>query len=203
MAAMQSGFADPVGEAQAVFRAILAALSRPGRIRELPGRLTPPKPLTPELAALALALADPDAPLWLDGALAREPAIAEYLRFQSGAPIVSKPSGAAFALVRRPEDLPATELFALGSQDYPDRSTTIVLAVDSLSEGEEFAVAGPGVKGEARFSAGPLPADFAERVQANHALFPRGVDWLLAGPGRVLGLPRSSRLSRVSVREAA
>lgn len=203
MAAMQPGFADPVAEGQAVFRTILMALSRPGRRLDLPGGLTPPKPLTPELAAVALALADPGAPIWLDGALSREPAVAEYLRFQTGAPMVSKPASAAFALVRRPDELPATELFGLGSQEYPDRSTTIVLAVDTLADDGGFVVTGPGVKDEARFSAEPLPADFLERVQANHALFPRGVDWLLVGGGRVLGLPRSSRLRREPVREAA
>ena len=203
MPTMQPGFSDPVGEAQSVFRSVLAALSRPGIPRELPAALTPPAPLTPELAAVALALADPDAPIWLDATLAREPAVAEYIRFQTGAPIVSNPARAALALVRHPEALPETETFALGTQDYPDRSTTIVLAVDALADAGPFRLTGPGVKGSASFSAAPLPMDFAARVAANHALFPRGVDWLLVGAGCVLGLPRSSALSLATEAEAA
>ena len=136
-------------------------------------------------------------------ALAREPAVAEYLRFQTGAPIVSTATKAAFALVRRPDALPPTEVFALGSQDFPDRSTTIVLAVDSLSSGDRFVVTGPGVRNSVSFEAAPLPNDFCQRVRANHALFPRGVDWLLVGQGRVLGLPRSSFLTRQPNEEAA
>ena len=207
MSAMQLGFADPVAGAQAVFRATLAALSRPGTIQALPAELTPPEPLTPELAALALALADPDAPIWLGPILAGAPDVVDYLRFQTGASIVSRPETAALALVRRPEDLPPLDAFALGSQDYPDRSTTIVLAVDELSAGgpraQTFQVTGPGVKGSASFAASSLPSDFAERALANHALFPRGVDWLLVGSGGVLGLPRSARLSRHHLEEAA
>ena len=200
---MQPGFSDPVGEAQSVFRAVLTALSRPGIPRDLPAALTPPAPLTPELASVALALADPDAPIWLDATLAREPTVAEYLRFQTGAPIVSQPARAALALVRHPETLPETEAFALGTQDYPDRSTTIVLAVDAVRAGGGFELAGPGVKGSIRFGASPVPMDFAARVAANHALFPRGVDWLLVGAGHVLGLPRSSALSLAPEAEAA
>ena len=48
-----------------------------------------PLPLTPELAAIALALADPDAPVWLDGPLAGAPEVAAYLRFHTGDRIVS------------------------------------------------------------------------------------------------------------------
>ncbi|MBD0275911.1 MAG: phosphonate C-P lyase system protein PhnH, partial [Acetobacteraceae bacterium] len=69
--ALVPGFGDPVRDAQAVFRAVMDALARPGPPRALPAGLPrPPGPLAPELGAIALALADHEAPLWLDAPLA-------------------------------------------------------------------------------------------------------------------------------------
>ena len=96
------GFADPVLDAQRVFRGVMEALARPGSLQPLADLPEVPAPLTPELAAIALALADADAPLWLDAPLAGAPAVAEFLRFHTGAPIVKDPAEAAFALVADP-----------------------------------------------------------------------------------------------------
>ncbi|MCA3414980.1 MAG: phosphonate C-P lyase system protein PhnH, partial [Roseomonas sp.] len=45
MTRLTPGFADPVLDAQASFRAILEAMSRPGRIQRIEARITPPAPL--------------------------------------------------------------------------------------------------------------------------------------------------------------
>jgi alpha-D-ribose 1-methylphosphonate 5-triphosphate synthase subunit PhnH len=128
------GFADPVLDAQAAFRAVMGALARPGSVRTLPTDLSPPEPLTPELAAVALTLTDGDAPLWLDGPLAAAPAVSAFLRFHTGASIAADGREAAFALVSEPARLPPFDRFAPGLPEYPDRSTTLVLAVDRLME---------------------------------------------------------------------
>ena len=88
-----------------------------------------PHPLTGEAAAIALALFDHDTPVWLDAALAAAPDVAAWLRFRTGAPIVTEPDAAAFALVCDPRGLPPFEEFNLGTAEYPDRSTTIILQV--------------------------------------------------------------------------
>lgn len=192
-AALAPGFADPVFDAQAVFRAVLDALARPGLPRDLVADLAPPPPLTPELAAVALALADPDAPLWLDAALASSPAVAGYLRFHTGARIVADPAEAAFALVSDGGGhLPLAE-FATGTDEYPDRSATLVVAVASLTGGPALTLSGPGIRGTVDIAGGPLPAGLVEVLRANAATFPRGLDVLLVSAGRVVGIPRSSR----------
>jgi len=192
--ALELGYADPVLESQETFRAVMNALSQPGTVRSLPSRLTPPAPLTPELAAIALTLADHEAPLWLDATLAAAPSVADYLRFHTGANIVADPKLAAFALVAAPTDLPPFSVFALGLPDYPDRSTTIVLALDALDSGKEHRLVGPGIRDRATLRASALPSDFRSRWMVNHALFPRGVDLVLTSPGRVAGLPRSAMI---------
>ncbi len=191
-ASLAAGFADPVLDAQAVFRTVMDALARPGTVHALPARLAPPAPLTAELAALALTLADHEAPLWLDARLTAVPDVADYLRFHTGARIVSESQDAAFALIADPAAMPALDNFAQGVQEYPDRSTTLVLALETLSDAGGMTLAGPGIAVEARLSAAPLPADFLVRWRANRALFPCGIDLILTSPGRIAGLPRST-----------
>jgi alpha-D-ribose 1-methylphosphonate 5-triphosphate synthase subunit PhnH len=175
-----------------VFRAALDALARPGRPVALPAAgLVPPAPLTPELAALALALADADAPLWLDAPLAGSAAVPGYLRFHTGARLVADPAEAAFALISDAVATPDFETFAQGTDQYPDRSTTLILAVESFAS-SGITLKGPGIQGSVSFGADPLPADIVARLSANRTLFPRGLDLLLAGGGQVLGIPRSS-----------
>lgn len=194
VAALASGFADPVLDSQAVFRAVLNALARPGVPIALPTAIEPPAPLTPELAALALTLADSDAPIWLDERLAADGAIARFLRFHTGAPIAEAPDDAAFALITAIEKLPPLDTFATGTDEYPDRSTTLVIAVDDLHAGVPLRLSGPGIPDSVTLHAA-LPADFPDRLRANHRAFPRGVDCLLVSRGEVVGLPRSASVA--------
>lgn len=183
------GFDDPVFDAQATFRAAMAALARPGRIEPLRAALSPPAPLAPEAAALVLALCDYETPLWLDPALVRVPAVADFLRFHTGAPIVAEPTEARFAVIADTAEMPDFAAFAQGSPDFPDISATLILQVEAFTGG--LALEGPGIKGRMTFGAAPLPADFIARMGENRAAFPLGVDLLLAGAGGVAGLPRS------------
>lgn len=192
--ALAPGFADPVLDSQAAFRSVMEALARPGTIRRLPTRLAPPAPLPPGLAAIALTLADADAPIFLDAPLAAVPAVADWLRFHTGAPIVSDPKAAAFALIADAPGCRPLPDFALGDPAYPDRSTTLVLAVSRLETGAGFVLEGPGIAGSTRLDAGPLPGDFRARIAANGALFPCGVDCLLVAGDAVAGLPRTTRI---------
>lgn len=190
--ALSPGFADSVIEAQGVFRALMEALARPGRLQSLPVRLAPPAPLDAGLAAVALTLADHDAPLWLDRPLAAAPAVADWLRFHTGARIVTDPREAAFALVSDPARMPALAAFAQGEPDYPDRSTTLALACTTLSDAGGFTLEGPGIRDTARLRPAPLPEGFVAAWRQNNALFPRGVDLLLTDGARVAGLPRTT-----------
>ena len=73
--------------------------------------------------AIALTLFDHDTPIWLGAPFATD-AVASWLRFNTGCPIVADQGQSAFALVGDSAALPPLETFALGTPDYPDRSTT-------------------------------------------------------------------------------
>ena len=187
-------FADPVLDSQQTFRALMDALSRPGWAQRLQFAGQPPVPLTAELAAVTLTLADQDTLVWVDPALSTEPEVSEWLAFQTGATIVHDPGQAAFALVTGAEFLPPLSRFAGGSDEYPDRSTTVVLQVASFDGGPALRLMGPGVDGSTAIAPLGLPEDFVDQWSANRAMFPRGVDALLVAPGAVIGLPRTTRL---------
>src|SRR5262249_43118217 len=93
-------------------------------------------------------------------------------------------------IIGNPRNTPAFAEFALGSDEYPDRSVTLVLQVDRFA-GPSFHVRGPGIKSVRTFAAETLPDDFAARVAFNRELYPRGIDLILVAGERVLVLPRS------------
>jgi alpha-D-ribose 1-methylphosphonate 5-triphosphate synthase subunit PhnH len=209
---ISGGFANPVFDAQAIFRAVMDAMARPGTVQTAtiqtapiqtapiqPAKAAtrPPQPLSPGAAAVALTLCDNDTPLWLDARLKQAPAVASWLGFHAGAPLAEVPADAHFALVADPAELMALENFAQGSQEYPDRSTTLILQVDTLSGGQALILEGPGIDGTTRFAPSPLPRHFVEQWKQNRARFPRGVDLVLVAPEGIACLPRSTRIRTV------
>jgi alpha-D-ribose 1-methylphosphonate 5-triphosphate synthase subunit PhnH len=191
--AVQPAFRDPPRDAQAIFRAVMDAMARPGRIRHVAAAFTPPAPLEPAAAAILLALADYETSLWLDRALGEAAGVSEFLRFHTGAKLVGSPEQASFAVIADPAAAPLLSGFAQGTPDYPDRSTTVILQVRQLSS-EGWRLAGPGIAGEIAFSAAPLPDDFAQQLAGNRARYPLGVDVIFAAPGAIAALPRSTRI---------
>ncbi len=94
-----------------------------------------------------------------------------------------------------PQALPALDRFAFGSNEYPDRSTTLILQVESLTQGQPFELRGPGIEGTAMLRASIQPADLFERLAINAALFPRGIDLVLVADDAIVALPRTTRLA--------
>lgn len=191
---LDAGFADPVLGAQSAFRAIMEALARPGMVQRLALPAAAPEPLSPRLAAVALTLLDHDSKVWMDPELMRSPAVRDWVAFHTGAPLTERPADAAFALVTDAGLLPPLGTFSQGTDEYPERSTTIVLSVQALEGGPELRLRGPGIKDNVRISPPSLPADFASQWQQNRTRFPRGVDLLMVSGSDVLALPRTTRV---------
>jgi alpha-D-ribose 1-methylphosphonate 5-triphosphate synthase subunit PhnH len=190
-----TGFANPVQSSQAVFRNVMNALARPGSVQTMTDIVQAPSVLMPATAAVALALFDHDTPIWLDDRFAADANMASWLRFQTGAPVTTEATRAAFALVSSAKTLPDFESFGLGTPEYPDRSTTLVVQVGSLTEGDALALSGPGIRGVSTLRASTLPSDFIACMQANRALFPLGVDLLLVCGNDLVALPRSTHVA--------
>jgi alpha-D-ribose 1-methylphosphonate 5-triphosphate synthase subunit PhnH len=108
--------------------------------------------------------------------------------------LVGEPRLANFALVAAPAELPPLGAFDSGSDEYPDRSATLVLQLEALEADGPWSLIGPGVHGEARLRARGLGADFLAQWRANAKSFPRGVDLFLASGARLCALPRTTRI---------
>jgi alpha-D-ribose 1-methylphosphonate 5-triphosphate synthase subunit PhnH len=186
------GFADPVDDAQRLFRLVLDALAQPGRIVTIdaPAAL-PPGPLGRAAIGTALALLDFETPAWLDEAAERARA---HLRFHCNCPVAEVPDQAAFAFIGDPTTLPALDGFALGSDAYPDRSTTLVIEVAALSEDGRLNLSGPGIRERGWLGVAGLAADFWVERAALAPLFPRGIDLILTCGDRLAALPRTTRV---------
>lgn len=192
--ALAAGFARPVFDSQSAFRAAMDALSRPGTPVALTSDLAPPAPMTPAAAAIALALLDFEVSFWLAPSLAGGD-VGAFLRFHTGARERENAQEADFVLLDLARDALDLSAFKRGEASYPDRSATVLALVETVSHDDGPVLAGPGIKGQARLSVLPLPAGLGAQWAANHALYPLGVDMILAAPHAVLGLPRSTRIN--------
>jgi alpha-D-ribose 1-methylphosphonate 5-triphosphate synthase subunit PhnH len=120
--------------------------------------------------------------------------VTKWLKFHTGAPVVQDSSIASFALISDGAALPSLERFALGTNEYPDRSTAVILQVDGLDTGRSFELRGPGIDGVTRLQASIKPFDLFERLRMNETLFPRGIDLVLVADDAVVAIPRTTRV---------
>lgn len=199
IAELPPGFVDKVLSAQSTFRSVMDAMARPGAVQRIVPMVGTPATMMRGTAAIALTLFDHDTPLWLDARMSESSDVLKWLKFHTGAPVVQDSSIASFALVSDGCALPSLERFALGTSEYPDRSTTVIIQVDSLDSGRSFELQGPGIDGVATLQASIKPFDLFERMRCNETLFPRGIDVVLVADDSVLAIPRTTRIvSKVS-----
>lgn len=188
-------------ESQAVFRALLDALARPGRPTRLPAAAVGRAP-SPIVALLALADIEVGVAVTPDGA-----GWAAALTTATGAPVrpASEADWVAFLVPPSPAEVAELDR---GSALAPERGTRLVVAVESIAPGASPAndapgdepivvtVSGPGVPDTVAVTVGGVDPSLFEALAAANAEFPAGLDtWLVTADGAVVGLPRSSHVA--------
>lgn len=194
-AKIYAGFSQPAQDSQRAFRATMDAMARPGTIEPTPVPITAPSPLDPTAAMLALTLCDFDSPIWLDETFAANADVSQFFSFHTSAPVVQDKSEAQFAFFSSFESVGDIAQLAQGSDEYPDRSTTLIIQVDELSANGDISLKGPGIETTASLNVRGAPLSFWEMVQQNNRLFPRGVDFIFAAPNKLVCLPRSTKVT--------
>jgi alpha-D-ribose 1-methylphosphonate 5-triphosphate synthase subunit PhnH len=193
---------------QAAFRRLLTALSEPGRIVQLPPVETAGG--GPALT-VPLALATPETPLAVLTA-GEDPGWAVALTRATGAP-VGQPEQAGMVVALRPPTPDEVRILRRGRADAPELGARLVIACTSLADaggahapplpaGRDPRVAatveltGPGVPGMRAVVVDGVPVEVFEALVTVNRARPAGVDtFLVDGSGRVVGLPRSTRLT--------
>lgn len=218
MSAIAAGFGDTIHDSQYCFRELLTAMSQPGTLVEL-NLAQGFGGMMPASTQVLLALADNSTPVWLSNAFASDIAIKENLNFHLGCAILSSQKGAeplseiqqkpSFGVISQQDmanfDWSQTS-FYVGCEEYPDRSTTVIVEVAglstvpcSLSESDAespvvLRLSGPGIEHEARVVVQSLSptAISAMLSQRKTHKFPLGLDFILVSGEQVVALPRST-----------
>ena len=194
IAELPPGFVDKVLSAQSTFRSVMDAMARPGSVQRVVPMAGTAGVMMRGTAAIALTLFDHDTPLWLDPRMSESSDVLKWLKFHTGAPVIQDSSIAVFALISDGVLLPPLERFALGTNEYPDRSTTVIIQVASLDSGPTFELRGPGIDGVTTLQASFKPFDLFEQLRFNETLFPRGIDVVLVADDAVVAIPRTTRI---------
>lgn len=191
--AWRAGLADPVHDSQQTYRAVLDAFARPGQ-RVSVGQPVPGLPLGAAMSHLLLTLTDDDTGVWWqqDG-----DSCAPWLRFHTSARLAPAPHDASFVALTDPRRAPALNEFAQGTAASPECSATLLIEVPSLDEGPVLHWHGPGIRQSQAVRIDGLAPAFWGQWQANHAVFPQGVDVVFTCGAMAIGLPRTTRVARL------
>lgn len=194
LSVLAPGFTDPVHDSQSVFRVLLDALSRPGRIMTMaaamPG-LTGVEEVPSAVFAALLALADYTTPVMLQNS---HRGLSDALRFHTGAPLTTDPAEAVFAYLNDAEALPSIDSFSLGEPEMPERAATLFIRVESLDAGPTLVWRGPGIRDAQAVRIAGLPTQFWHERAALASRFPCGIDCYFVAGDALVGLPRTTQV---------
>ena len=183
--ALTGGLGDAPVEAARAFRAAMNVMARPGQIDVLAGAV-PPAPLSVAAGTLILTLCDAETSVYLAGAC-DAPAVRDWITFHTGAPFAG--TAEAMFAVGAWGELGPLSAYPVGTSEYPDRSTTLIVELERL-EAMGAMLRGPGIRDTALLNLPELAA-----FQDNARAFPLGLDFFFTCEDRVAALPRTTKVS--------
>lgn len=184
---------SPAQAAQS-FRTILDAFAKSGQLVSLPLVSDCPSGLHAAAAGIALALCDYQTSIWLSPDI-DSPGLRNFLRFHTGAPVADKASEAGFAFVGSGEFAQFFPQFNKGTDEYPDRSTTVIVQTTAFSAPQPVKLEGPGIKQDATLEVEGFGSREWKLLADDRILFPLGVDVAFTAGGMLVAVPRSTRIA--------
>ena len=167
------------------FRQALNAISTPGKIFDLSCNLNTPNGLSKSAGSLLLCLCDFDTPIFLSETFNTDE-IRKWITFHTNSNFTEK-GNCKFALGNWEELLPF-EKYQLGTDAYPDRSATLIINYEKISN-NGTKLFGPGIKNYTYFN---LPDE--KKFRNNNSLFPLGLDFFFSYENKFAAIPRSTRI---------
>lgn len=217
MSVIHAGFGDTVHDSQYCFRQLLTAMSQPGTFVDL-NLVQGFGDMMDASTQILLALADSSTPVWLSTQFEHDEVAKANLSFHLGVELLisqqeDSQKKASFALIGV-DDMAkfdwAKAQFYVGNEEYPDRSTTVIVEVSGLSDQATnhplssqssspcmtLRLSGSGIEGESLIS---IESNSSQSLQAmlshrKNNRFPLGLDFILVCGSKVVALPRSTKV---------
>jgi alpha-D-ribose 1-methylphosphonate 5-triphosphate synthase subunit PhnH len=183
-----------VFDTQNVYRRMLDAIARPGKVAALPRLdICPPPGLSAYASGLAFTLLDAETTF---AVLPANEAWQDYLAVNTGARTAA-PADAEFIILAGDEYGPQITAARRGDLLAPERGATIfalVGAIDTATGGDlRLTLAGPGVDGRKTVFVTGLSVANLENILSLNQEYPLGVDCFLTDRhGRLVAMPRST-----------
>ncbi len=188
------GFSDIVDDSQTTVRALLNALSYPGKQQQININLTPPSDLNIGCAAACLTMLDLETKVWLSSDFEQD--VKAWLLFHTGCSFTDNSQDADFAIIKHINAIPKFSNFYHGTAEEPEKSTTLFVQGLDLELGEKVILTGPGILGETTISISGLPEFFYSEWETNVKSYPLGIDIFFFVKNTVIGLPRTTKISK-------
>ncbi|HWR29680.1 MAG TPA: phosphonate C-P lyase system protein PhnH [Negativicutes bacterium] len=192
---IESSF-DKVFDTQKIFRVLLDVMARPGTMQELVlPPLNAPRGFHRHTAAIAFTLLDEATTF---GLIPYNEEWERYIRLNTGA-CREENCRADYLIVQGGNVWPECERFNRGSLASPEKSSTLIVNVESITEEAQAETAlllkGPGIEATNRVGLRGLHERNIQAVKELNNEFPLGVDVILVdAAGKVCALPRSVRI---------
>lgn len=187
-------FAPTTLASQSVFRIVLDKMARPGTVGALPEPAqSVPVPLDSATAAIVTCLFDHDTQIWLGDGIACID-VYDYLKLHCSCPVIKSGLTADFAVLNAADGVPGLAQFNLGTDAYPDRSTTLIIQVPEIDAGASVSLTGPGIETGVSLKVAGIPDYFWQERRDQQEIFPRGVDLIFTCGNRLIALPRSTEI---------
>ena len=182
---------DPVFDCQEVFKALMNAFAKPGKVFSIEKNVEKLEGQCASLTAAAMVLLDNWRSFYVEG----DAALEEELREQTyGVPAAMDEADYLF-FPGQGDPWQALAQAKPGTLPEPHKSATLFVLADSLEGGAPFSLTGPGVDGGISVS---LPERYRVWLEARDAQgheFPCGVDlYFLTPQGQVMGIPRKVKM---------
>jgi len=195
---LHPGFESIERDSQAIFRVVMNSMARPGKLMNILPIVNAQDNGEPRVGgSILLALMESASILYLPQS-SQAKVWEHFLKFHTACEITTFPNLAQYIWIQRESELPSLMTCAIGSAEFPENSSTLLIEVDEITSqcetGRGHVWEGPGIDGSLRVEVKGLPPSFWSERQELRAHYPCGVDVIFCTSTQITSLPRSTRI---------
>jgi alpha-D-ribose 1-methylphosphonate 5-triphosphate synthase subunit PhnH len=184
------GFDGPALGSQQTFQAIMTAMEHPGQLVTIHQNPDAPDIFNWASAATCLTLLDRETPVWID--IDQHSAAVSWLQHCCQSSVVTELCMANFAIVTKPVNMPDLEYFRVGTSDYPENATTVLIQVDDILPDVANRTIGIGFDQRPRLVPQGLSEQFWQQWRQLSGRHPLGIDIFITCEDVLIMLPKSN-----------